>query len=270
VIESSDEPAPRSLTKESLRLEEALGRAVNEGDARRALELLARIEALATAHPWCGVVGNWITALGKLGEIAGRAGVPDLAELARRVQELAEPWFAADPDGFIEVASESRNVALHTLMYAAAPAGELDVALMIRRADDAGNARADARWARDYTPDEAAPAFLTSAWGTQGLVGFAAEAGRFDMLPELLDNLQRFLTAVVAPGSREGERTWDAIGEAEAAALIQVLAAPELPRDLQAYCTARIAALSDLAAPFADWPRTRAKFAEIAGPVHLH
>jgi hypothetical protein len=102
------------------------------------------------------------------------------------------------------------------------------------------------------------------------LAGFAAQAGRFDMLPELLDNLQRFLTAVVAPGTREDARTWDAIGEAEADALIQALAAAELPRALQSYCTARIAALSALAAPFADWPRTRAKLAEITGPVHLH
>ena len=266
--DSSGEPEPRSDTKEAHRLEDALRRAAEKGDAREALSLMHRIEALARSRPWCGVAAIELTALGSLGKVAGTEGVPDIASLARRIDELAEPWFDADPDGFSEVAYEARHTALHTLMYVAGRAGALDLAITLRRADDAGNARADARWARDYPLDEAAPAFLQSAWGALGLAMFLVEGGRFDALPEFLDDLTHYVDATA--GGREDPETRDALGEAEAETLALVLAADALPAALRARCIGRAAALDAVAAPFADWPRTRKALAEVIGPTQVH
>jgi hypothetical protein len=266
--ESSWEPEPRPDTKEAHRLEEALRRAAEHGHAREALSLMHRIEELARSRPWCGVAATELTALGSLGRVAGRDGVPDIASLARRIQDLAEPWFEADHDGFGEVAAEARHTALHTLMYIAGRAGQLDIAIMLRRADDAGNARADARWARDFPLDEAAPAFLHSAWGALGLIMFLVEGGRFDALAEFLDNLARYLDAT--GGGREDQETRDALGEAEAEALATVLGAEVPPPALKARCLARAAALDAIAVPLSDWPRTRKALAELIGPTQVH
>ncbi len=266
--ESTWEPQPRPDTKEALRLEHALRRAAENGDAGEALSLMQRIEQLARSRPWCSVAATELTALGSLGHVAGRDGVPDMASLARRIQDLAEPWFDADHDGFSEVAYQGRHTALHTLMYIAGRAGDLDLAITLQRADDEGNARADARWARDYSPDEAAPAFLQSAWGAVGLIMFLVEGGRYDALPEFLGNLTHYVDT--AAGGREDQETRDALGESEAEALANVLAAEALPPGLKARCLARVAALDAMAAPPSEWPRTRTALAEVIGPTQVH
>jgi hypothetical protein len=258
VTESSDEPEPRPQTREAWRLERAVLDAVNDGDPEEALARFAEFEAFAKAHPWCGVVAAWLTALAALGELAG-PGVPDIATLARRIAELSEPWFAADADGFREVI-ESRHAAFHRLMYAAAEAGDLDLALAMRRADDAGNARANERAIADGPPAYPPAIRYPSAYGNKQMIDFLVDAGRFAEVPELLANLQALTNLSTVPTITDVEDA-DAFGDEESAALVRVLLSDGAPDDLRAACRARIAMLDALAVPFADWPRTREKLA---------
>src|SRR5262249_33863074 len=104
MLQQSTEPQPQPQSRQAWRLLNELRQAAEAERADEARAAFDAIAALAREHPWCGVVDAQVMALGALGGVAGHAGVPDLASLGQQVDALAEPWFAADLDGFMEVA----------------------------------------------------------------------------------------------------------------------------------------------------------------------
>lgn len=257
----SAEPDPQASTRAARQWLEALQHAAGAGRAEEALAALREIEALAGTQPWCGVADARLMALGSLGPIAGRAGVPDVATLARRVEALAEPWFAADLDGFMEVAEGGRHAALNGLMHAAARSGDLDLAIAIRRVDEAATARAVARWAVECRAGSSGShACYPTAYGAAQLIVYLVEKGRFADVEPLLDTLARLTREAIAEADAGGE-IHDAFADEEARALACVLGAGTAPAALRARCAERARGLAGLAQPPERWPRTRSALA---------
>lgn len=194
-----------------------------------------------------------LMAIGSAAPLLVHGAPGTLRRFADTVVRLAEPFFDAPFNDFVEVAEGTRHRALHALMGAAAQSGDFETALVIRQAEDEANERSYQRWVLEaISTSPGTHALYPTAYGTRQLIEFLVERNDYAAVPALLSTLQGLIERNLPDTDNEAR---DAYGDEEAGALAAVLASPA-PAALAERCIARREALRALAVPAEDWPRT--------------
>jgi hypothetical protein len=230
-----------------------LRRAVAEGDVVTARTELATLLFCARNASSSKTVTSCFMSIAHAAPMLISANAQAGRTLAEHVLRIAEPWFEADVDDFIEVAQDTRHIALHALMHACARQRDFATARFVLRADDECNERCFRRWLRLAIPSSPGThAHYRTAYGTAQLIALMSASETFSDVPALLDTLETLTSRVVTDDDPEVR---DAYANEEIAALRAVIDAGA-PPDLKARCLARRDAVRVIAAPPEAWPRT--------------
>lgn len=234
--------------------ERRLRRAVADGDVATVRTELAKLLLCAQNASSSQMVASCLVTIAHAAPLVVSSSPQDGRTLADSVLRIAEPWFDAEIDGFIDVAQDARHVALHALMHACAQQGDFGAALVVRRAEEDCNERCHWRWVRlAIRSSPGTHAHYPTAYGTGQLVAVMAASDTFSDVPALLDTLEALTSRFATDDDPECR---DAYASEEVAALRALISA-RAPADLKTRCLTRCDALRELASPPDAWPRTR-------------